>query len=914
MSLDSDLIFETLYFGRKRRGYSTKPSDRMPDGWEMLYGGFVKGVNDDTFHTAKEMKANKFSPEAIWEKTMWYFNERDKKWRNEILDDDYRFKLTIDQINFDYLIPKKRIFLSDLIEHRLLFKMMPEAKKIIVIFKEYKGDDNFGEYEYGKKITLYINYKYYKKHGKEFITQHSGFGKEETLLAEIQHYLQGRFRYAKDIGYQKARERTQKEIEGERIRLRESLGKNDPSATKLIEEDIKDLEDDFESQVMFEYISQLGEIEARDVIYRMNFDIEERKMDFPLSIALDEHSIDLKDTKVFLAGGGKAGDSNKPIAPVIDADVEGRGGLIVGDSHADGGVPFVLEDSGTHIEEEGEEANLPNEIKDITKVYTFKGKNHEVIHKILQLVGLKLSNKVTSVRSGDLVICKASLWDDTVRTYTGTPIQIVSAVNESEGCNHIESGATMIENGKKVEMEKGGDIGYDDTIRMLYGFGNPVMATGGTIEHRDKMKLLYGDKFSDDETTPCGMGDSIEMDMKQFGGGGKIQKPVAEVIDDIEYYLRKKYTDQAEKIISLPVYSDIVTKKYHAREELIDWMLNPDNNVIVIIAFSGGKDSVAMVLKALDMGVKRENIELWHHDVDGNSEDLFDWKCTKSYCEAFAKAFGVKILFSYKEGGIKREIYKNNEETQPIYYQEEMGGKYKVAYPDPIKNTRMRFPAVAGDLQTRWCSYEVKINVMQKAINGMDRFKRANMLIMTGERRQESKKRGTYLEILPYRSYGKARRAIQWRPIIDWSEKEVWAIYEKHKVQPHPCYELGWGRCSCQLCIFSSPNTWATINEVSPDKVNRIREIEVDIKHTLYHEEEKVQVGVKKDGKPKYKKTGKMYDGVYETKVNKGKSFLLLEKRSRWLKEALGEFVSPIIVDKWELPIGAFNGEDAGAN
>jgi len=195
--------------------------------------------------------------------------------------------------------------------------------------------------------------------------------------------------------------------------------------------------------------------------------------------------------KMRMAKGGEAGDGSKPTTPVIDADVEGRGGLVVGDSHADGGVPYVLEDSGTHIEEEGEEANLPNEIKDITEVYTFKGKNHEVIHKILQLVGLKLSNKVTSVRSGDLVICKASLWDDTVRTYTGTPIQIVSAVNESEGCNHIESGATMIENGKKVEMEKGGNVGYDDAIRMLYGFGNPVMANGGEVNTAiDKMIAL----------------------------------------------------------------------------------------------------------------------------------------------------------------------------------------------------------------------------------------------------------------------------------------------------------------------------------------------------------------------------------------------------------------------------------------
>lgn len=170
-------------------------------------------------------------------------------------------------------------------------------------------------------------------------------------------------------------------------------------------------------------------------------------------------------------------DSKQPSAPapVIDADVGGRGGLVVGDSHAEspiGGVPFILEDSGTKILEEGEEANIPVEVREIKKEYTLKGKNHEIVHRILQMVGLKLSDKVSSVKSGDLVISKASLWDDKVRTYKGTPIQILSAVNESKGGNHIESGAVMIEDGKSVKMESGGAVGYDKEIKILSGGKN----------------------------------------------------------------------------------------------------------------------------------------------------------------------------------------------------------------------------------------------------------------------------------------------------------------------------------------------------------------------------------------------------------------------------------------------------------
>ncbi len=432
--------------------------------------------------------------------------------------------------------------------------------------------------------------------------------------------------------------------------------------------------------------------------------------------------------------------------------------------------------------------------------------------------------------------------------------------------------------------------------------------------------------------------------------------PPGFIIDNMVEGLKKKYIDKVEEIIDLPLYSDLTTKTYKKRDELVKWILDPVYNVTVIIAFSGGKDSVAMVLKALAMGIKKENIELWHHDIDGEGEELFDWKCTKSYCKAFAKAFGLKILFSYRKGGIVREIYKQNELSQPIYFQKEMDGEFFVWNPKDDKDnyaTRLKFPSVGADLQTRWCSYQVKIDVMQKAITHSERFNNANIVIMTGERRDESKNRGKYAEIELYRGASSSRRAITWRSIIDWSEMDVWGIIEEYKVQPHPCYELGWGRCSCQLCIFSAENTWASINEISPQKVARIAEIEHDLKvksniiiesetnnpdlikvkknkngemirvpfvsiPTLYNVYEKIPTGqvIKtgaRAGQQKFTK-GKKLDNIYDEKVKRGKSFISKEKKDRWLKEALGEFVSPIFVEKWELPAGAFNGETSGAN
>lgn len=233
----------------------------------------------------------------------------------------------------------------------------------------------------------------------------------------------------------------------------------------------------------------------------------------------------------------------------------------------------------------------------------------------------------------------------------------------------------------------------------------------------------------------------------------------------------------------------------------------------IIVAFSGGKDSLACVLHLLELGVPRERIELWHHDVDGREgSTLMDWPCTRDYCRKVAEALGVRLFFSWKVGGFEREMLRDASATAPIAFETPDGVKYTGGKGKP--NTRLQFPQVAADLSVRWCSAYLKIDVGAAAIRNQERFNGSRTLFVTGERAEESASRARYESFEPHRSDSrtgrKARHVDQWRPVHSWSERDVWDIIKRWRVNPHPAYRLGWGRVSCAACIFGSPDQWAS--------------------------------------------------------------------------------------------------------
>lgn len=306
----------------------------------------------------------------------------------------------------------------------------------------------------------------------------------------------------------------------------------------------------------------------------------------------------------------------------------------------------------------------------------------------------------------------------------------------------------------------------------------------------------------------------------------------------------------------------------------------------VIVAFSGGKDSLAAVLKLLEMGVSKDRIELWHHDIDGapGSKGLMDWPCTRSYVKAAAGALGLPLRFSWREGGFEGEMLRDQTATGPVAF-EDGEGKLQVVGGKGPAGTRLKFPQVSANLSVRWCSSYLKIDVGRRIFSNDPRFHEGKFLFVTGERREESPARAKYEEIEEHASTNSRRRVDQWRAVIDWKEEEVWAIIERHRIRPHPAYELGWGRVSCALCIFGDKNQWRSARELMPDRFARVSNYEKQFKVTI-----------------KRKKS-------IEELANEGQSFLPEDQGLRGLalsEEYPQELVLVGAGEEWKRPAGAF--------
>ncbi len=212
----------------------------------------------------------------------------------------------------------------------------------------------------------------------------------------------------------------------------------------------------------------------------------------------------------------------------------------------------------------------------------------------------------------------------------------------------------------------------------------------------------------------------------------------------------------------------------------IDELLS--SNAPVAVGVSGGKDSQAAAIatcKHLDkIGHNGPRI-LIHADLG-----TVEWNDSLPVCEVLADHLRTDMVVVRRKAGGLMERWESHWASSVERYQ-----SLSTVTLVPCWST----PAM------RFCTSELKTHIITAELKR--RFPGQTIINVTGVRRAESAARSK----ATVASADADGRIWTWRPIVEWSEQEVFAEIDHSGLDPHPAYRVfGMGRVSCRFCIMSN--------------------------------------------------------------------------------------------------------------
>lgn len=239
-----------------------------------------------------------------------------------------------------------------------------------------------------------------------------------------------------------------------------------------------------------------------------------------------------------------------------------------------------------------------------------------------------------------------------------------------------------------------------------------------------------------------------------------------------------------------------------------------------VISMSGGKDSTAMALLAIEREV--ENTHFVFADT-GHEHQM-----TYEYVEYLRGALGVDIEvvradFADRIAG-KREVVKTKWVKDGVP-EERRQLALEILHPtgNPFLDLCLwkgRFPST----RRRFCSEELKHYPLDAHIDGLyEAHDYDAVFSWQGVRRDESQQRANLVEEEDHPS----KMWLTWyRPILDWTAADCFEMHRKHGIKPNPLYKEGMGRVGCMPCIHATKPEVLEIALRFPEELERIREWE----------------------------------------------------------------------------------------
>lgn len=214
------------------------------------------------------------------------------------------------------------------------------------------------------------------------------------------------------------------------------------------------------------------------------------------------------------------------------------------------------------------------------------------------------------------------------------------------------------------------------------------------------------------------------------------------------------------------------------------------SNTVHVVSFSGGKDSTALYLWAIE-NLGRDGFTPIFSDTGWEHELTYQF-----VRELPAKANGPEIVWLKPEMDFV-ELAKK-----------------KGRFPSPT----MRF-----------CTQELKVKpsrtyLQQLLMDGYD------PILYTGVRRDESPARAN----TPEEEFDDRSACLVRCPLASWNVEMVWEIHRRHGIDPNPLYKMGMGRVGCMPCVMANKPELAAIAKRLPDVFSKVRDAEAEVGRTFW--------------------------------------------------------------------------------
>lgn len=240
-----------------------------------------------------------------------------------------------------------------------------------------------------------------------------------------------------------------------------------------------------------------------------------------------------------------------------------------------------------------------------------------------------------------------------------------------------------------------------------------------------------------------------------------------------------------------------------------------------IISVSGGKDSTALLLLAIERGA--ENMQAVFADTGHEHAQTYEYV---QYLND--KVFPIRtIKADFTKNIAKKAIYVRDKWTEKGVPADVVERALAALKPtgNPFLDLciwKGRFPST----KARFCSEELKRNPIIEQVQMPLLEAGDDIMSWQGVRADESPSRAN----LPERDLvggGKEGGELwNFRPILKWTVEDVFAMHRKHGIEPNPLYKQGMGRVGCMPCIHARKDELLEIARRFPDEVARLAEWE----------------------------------------------------------------------------------------